>query len=86
MQHLPKELVYCEYSLYICLRKLKKHQIINFYSAIFYTLSKQAKSLGASKLHLQTNIKLQSLKPPHGVQDQIDASRNRLLSHNTNLV
>ena len=40
--------------------------------AIYYTLSKQAKVLGANKLHLQVNNKLQSLKAPPGVQEQVD--------------
>lgn len=40
--------------------------------AVLYTLSKQAKVLGANKLHLQVNNKLQNLKPPAGLQDQVD--------------
>jgi intraflagellar transport protein 122 len=43
-------------------------------SAILYTLSKQAKVLGANKLHLQINNKLQALKPPPGIQEQVDVS------------
>ncbi|XP_053684288.1 intraflagellar transport protein 122 homolog [Sabethes cyaneus] len=42
--------------------------------AIYYTLSKQAKVLGANKLHLQINNKLQSLKVPAGIQEQVDIS------------
>lgn len=40
--------------------------------AVFYTLSKQAKVLGANKLHLQINNKLQTLKAPSGIQEQVD--------------
>lgn len=40
--------------------------------AIYYTLSKQAKVLGANKLHLQINNKLQTLKAPSGIQEQVD--------------
>jgi len=40
--------------------------------AIYYTLSKQAKVLGANKLHLQINNKLQLLKAPSGIQEQVD--------------
>ena len=40
--------------------------------AVFYTLSKQAKVLGANKLHLQINNKLQTLKAPPGIQEQVD--------------
>lgn len=43
--------------------------------AVFYTLSKQAKALGANKLHLQVNNRLQALKPPAALQEQIDVSR-----------
>ncbi|XP_050096761.1 intraflagellar transport protein 122 homolog [Anopheles aquasalis] len=42
--------------------------------AVYYTLSKQAKVLGANKLHLQINNKLQSLKIPAGIQEQVDIS------------
>ncbi|GAB0094617.1 Intraflagellar transport protein 122 homolog [Sergentomyia squamirostris] len=42
--------------------------------AVLYTLSKQAKVLGAKKLHLQVNNRLQSLKPPPGVQEQVDTT------------
>jgi intraflagellar transport protein 122 len=40
--------------------------------AVYYTLTKQAKVLGANKLHLQINNKLQSLKAPSGIQEQVD--------------
>uniref|UniRef100_A0A336MIF6 Intraflagellar transport protein 122 homolog n=1 Tax=Culicoides sonorensis TaxID=179676 RepID=A0A336MIF6_CULSO len=40
--------------------------------AVLYTLSKQAKVLGANKLHLQVNNKLQTLKAPPGIQEQVD--------------
>lgn len=40
--------------------------------AVYYTLSKQAKVLGANKLHLQVNNKLQTLKAPSGIQEQVD--------------
>lgn len=40
--------------------------------AVYYTLSKQAKVLGANKLHLQINNKLQLLKAPSGIQEQVD--------------
>lgn len=40
--------------------------------AVYYTLSKQAKVLGANKLHLQINNKLQSLKAPSAIQEQVD--------------
>lgn len=42
--------------------------------AVLYTLSKQAKVLGANKLHLQVNNKLQTLKAPPGIQEQVDVS------------
>lgn len=41
-----------------------------------YTLSKQAKILSANKLHLQVNSRLQSLKVPPGLQEQVDVSFN----------
>lgn len=40
--------------------------------AIFYTLSKQAKVLNANKLYLQVNNRLQSLKAPASIQEQVD--------------
>jgi intraflagellar transport protein 122 len=40
--------------------------------AVYYTLSKQGKVLGANKLHLQINNKLQSLKAPNAIQEQVD--------------
>ncbi|XP_055378562.1 intraflagellar transport protein 122 homolog [Condylostylus longicornis] len=40
--------------------------------AVFYTLSKQAKVLKANKLYFQINKKLQTLKPPSNMQEQID--------------
>lgn len=40
--------------------------------AVLFTLSKQAKALEANKLCLQINKRLQALKPPPTVQDQID--------------
>lgn len=43
--------------------------------AILYTLSKQAKVLGANKLHSQVNNKLQQLKVPIGIQDQVQVRR-----------
>lgn len=48
----------------------------NFYcsSTVLYTLSKQSKVLGANKLHLQVNNRLQSLKAPPGMQEQVDVS------------
>lgn len=42
--------------------------------AVYYTLSKQAKVLGANKLHLQVNNKLQTLKAPNGIQEQVDVN------------
>lgn len=44
------------------------------YSAVLYTLSKQAKVLSANKLYLQVNNRLQSLKAPPGIQEQVDVS------------
>ncbi|XP_039966152.1 intraflagellar transport protein 122 homolog [Bactrocera neohumeralis] len=40
--------------------------------AVLFTLAKQAKLLQANKLCLVVNKRLQSLKPPAGVQEQID--------------
>ncbi|XP_067643813.1 intraflagellar transport protein 122 homolog isoform X2 [Eurosta solidaginis] len=40
--------------------------------AVLFTLAKQAKLLKANKLCLVVNKRLQSLKPPAGVQEQID--------------
>jgi intraflagellar transport protein 122 len=42
--------------------------------ALYYTLSKQAKILGSMKLHLMINNKLQNLKAPAGIQEQVDMS------------
>lgn len=42
--------------------------------AVFYTLAKQAKVLGANKLHLQINNKLQTFKAPIGIQEQVDVN------------
>lgn len=39
---------------------------------LLYTLSKQCKVLGANKLNFQVNNKLQTLKPPFGLQEQVD--------------
>lgn len=44
------------------------------YSSVLFTLAKQAKLLQANKLCLLVNKRLQSLKPPAGVQEQIDVS------------
>lgn len=44
------------------------------FSAVLYTLSKQAKALSANKLHLQVNNRLQTLKIPEALQDQVDVS------------
>lgn len=44
------------------------------FSAVLYTLSKQAKALSANKLHLQVNNRLQTLKIPEALQEQIDVS------------
>ncbi|XP_037909163.1 intraflagellar transport protein 122 homolog isoform X2 [Hermetia illucens] len=40
--------------------------------AVLYTLSKQAKALDANKLYFQINKRLQTLKPPANIQEQID--------------
>lgn len=48
--------------------------LVLVFSAILYTLSKQAKVLSANKLHLQVNNRLQSLRAPPGIQDQVDVS------------
>lgn len=56
-------------------KKNKKFSIsIIFFSAVLYTLSKQAKVLSANKLYLQVNNRLQSLKVPPGIQEQVDVS------------
>uniref|UniRef100_A0A034W8E8 Uncharacterized protein n=1 Tax=Bactrocera dorsalis TaxID=27457 RepID=A0A034W8E8_BACDO len=47
-------------------------QILSSTSAVLFTLAKQAKLLQANKLCLVVNKRLQSLKPPAGVQEQID--------------
>lgn len=39
-----------------------------------YTLSKQAKVLQANKLHLQVSSRLQALKIPPAMQEQVDVS------------
>lgn len=41
---------------------------------VYFALSKQAKALGATKLQLQVNSKLLSLKVPPGIKNQIDVS------------
>lgn len=46
----------------------------SYFSAVLFTLTKQAKLLGANKLHLQVNNRLQTLKPPPGMQEPIDVS------------
>lgn len=52
-------------------------EIFNFEcsSTVLYTLSKQSKVLGANKLHLQVNNRLQSLKAPAGMQEQVDVKK-----------
>ncbi|XP_037937685.1 intraflagellar transport protein 122 homolog [Teleopsis dalmanni] len=42
--------------------------------AVLFTLAKQAKFLHANKLCLVVNKRLQSLKPPAGIQEQIDVN------------
>lgn len=42
-----------------------------------YTLSKQAKVLSANKLHLQVSSRLEALKVPAGMQEQVDVSLNQ---------
>lgn len=51
-----------------------KHLHFDVSSAVLFTLAKQAKLLQANKLCLVVNKRLQSLKPPAGVQEQIDVS------------
>lgn len=41
---------------------------------VLFSLSKQAKTLGATKLQLQVNSKLLSLKVPPGIKDKIDVN------------
>jgi len=48
--------------------------MIHLCSSVLFTLAKQAKFLQANKLCLLVNKRLQSLKPPAGVQEQIDVS------------
>lgn len=56
-----------------------KYFLLYTYSSVLFTLAKQAKLLQANKLCLLVNKRLQSLKPPVGVQEQIDV---RLHIHN----
>lgn len=65
--------VYIPCSKFEFLNEKKKFSCIH-YSAVLYTLSKQAKVLSANKLYLQVNNRLQSLKAPAGIQEQVDVS------------
>lgn len=47
-------------------------------SSVLFTLAKQAKSLQANKLCLIVNKLLQELKPPPGVQEQIDVRFHKI--------
>lgn len=43
-------------------------------SAVLYTLAKQAKELNYKKLNLQVNNRLQKLRIPSALQEQVDVS------------
>lgn len=71
----PLESVCCKYHLYLCVIHFygpNNIDVSTFHSAIMYTLSKQAKVLQANKLHLQVSSRLQTLKVPQGMQEQVD--------------
>lgn len=44
------------------------------FSAILYTLAKQAKELNYKKLNLQVNNRIQKLRVPSALQEQVDVS------------
>lgn len=46
--------------------------VIYTFSAVLYTLSKQAKALSSNKLHFQVNKRIQALKIPSNLQEQVD--------------
>lgn len=73
-EYLPRESACCKFFLAQTMAISTTIFIIFRLSAILYTLSKQAKVLAANKLHLQVNNRLQSLKAPPGIQDQVDVS------------
>lgn len=43
-------------------------------SAVLYTLAKQAKELNYKKLNLQVNNRIQKLRVPSALQEQVDVS------------
>lgn len=43
-------------------------------SAVLYTLAKQAKELNYKKLNLQVNNRIQTLRVPPNLQEQVDVS------------
>lgn len=45
-----------------------------YFSAILYTLAKQAKELNYKKLNLQVNNRIQTLRVPAALQEQVDVS------------
>lgn len=45
-----------------------------FFSAVLYTLAKQAKELNYKKLNLQVNNRIQKLRIPSALQEQVDVS------------
>lgn len=46
------------------------------FSAILYTLAKQAKELNYKKLNLQVNNRIQSLRVPQNLREQVDVCLN----------
>lgn len=53
------------------------HYCKNFFfvfSAVLYTLAKQAKELNYKKLNLQVNNRIQKLRVPSALQEQVDVS------------
>lgn len=46
------------------------------FSAILYTLAKQANELNYKKLNLQVNNRIQSLRVPQNLQAQVDVCLN----------
>lgn len=46
--------------------------LLSFFSAVLYTLAKQAKELNYKKLNLQVNNRIQTLRVPPNLQEQVD--------------
>lgn len=59
------------------------YRFISFrFSAVLYTLAKQAKELNYKKLNLQVNNRIQKLRIPSTLQEQVDVSEILLDQNN----